>query len=230
MLNQNTQYAKQFANLEQRDVILFDLDGTLVDSAKDIYRAMNLTLADLGRPSVKEEQIRIWIGRGASQLCECVLKHQDGEVNSQQHQIVFDKFVATYEQNICVDTALYAGVAEFLQYCQQHGKKMAVVTNKPYQATINLLNELNLMDYFALVLGGDSLPERKPSPLPLLHSLEKLNCTAERALMIGDSRNDVESARSAGIDCVALTYGYNHGEPLADCQPQCVIDNLNVLI
>lgn len=222
--------AQQLANLSQRDLILFDLDGTLVDSAKDIYRAMNLTLTALNRTNVTEQQVRTWIGRGAGQLCECVLKHQDGGFSSETHQQLLQCFLNTYEQNVCVDTVLYDGVAEFLDYCQNEKKLMAVVTNKPYQATINLLKAMNLLERFDFVIGGDSLPQRKPSPEPLLYVMNHFNKTPEQTLMIGDSRNDVESARSANIDCIMLSYGYNHGEPLQDCQPQVIIDSLNELL
>ncbi|MDO4223178.1 MAG: phosphoglycolate phosphatase [Acinetobacter sp.] len=222
--------AVQFANLAQRSLILFDLDGTLVDSAKDIYRAMNLTLAELQRESVTEQQIRQWIGRGAGQLCECVLRHQDGQVDQQKHQQLLQHFLSIYEQNVCVETVLYYGVTRFLNECQLQGKKMAIVTNKPYVATENLLKALNLFDIFDVVIGGDSLAERKPSPLPLLHAVEQLGATPETTLMIGDSRNDVEAARAAGIDCVMLSYGYNHGEPLEQCQPQLIIDHLKQLL
>lgn len=222
--------AQQFANLSQRTLILFDLDGTLVDSAKDIYRAMNLTLAEFNRLSVTEQQVRTWIGRGVGQLCECVLKHQDDDVDSVKYQQLLNQFLSIYERNVCVDTVLYDGVAEFLDYCQQQQKIMAVVTNKPYKATINLLNLMNLFDKFDFVLGGDSLPQRKPSPEPLLHVVRHFNEKLENTLMIGDSRNDIESARLANIDCVMLSYGYNHGEPLHACQPQVIIDNLKELL
>lgn len=218
--------AARFANLNQRALVIFDLDGTLVDSAKDIYRAMNLTLSLLHRPYVTESQIRTWVGRGAGQLCQCVLQHQDGHIDQQKHQQLLQQFLSTYEKNVCVDTTLYSGVAEFLQYCQQQQKKMAVVTNKPYVATMGLLTALNLDSMFDYVIGGDSLPERKPSAMPLLHVKDHFNLTSEQVLMIGDSRNDVESAYAAGIDCVMLSYGYNHGEPLEACRPQQIIDSL----
>ena len=223
-------HIQQFVNLAQRDLILFDLDGTLVDSAKDIYRAMNLTLVQLNRPQVTEQQVRTWIGRGAGQLCECVLKHQDGAFTSETHQHLLNQFLEIYENNVCVDTVLYDGVIEFLDYCQKAQKLIAVVTNKPYQATVNLLKAMDLLDTFDFVIGGDSLPQRKPSPEPLLHVMNHFNKTPAQTLMIGDSRNDVESARSAEIDCVMLSYGYNHGEPLQDCQPQVIADSLKELL
>lgn len=217
-------------NVADRSLVLFDLDGTLVDSARDLYRAMNLTLAQLGRPLVTEQQIRIWVGKGASQLCTCVIEYQDQQFDAQQHQQLLDKFLEIYQANVCVDSVIYDGVLPFLDLCQQQDKTLVCVTNKPYQPAVTLLEELQILDRFALVLGGDSLAQRKPHPEPLLHAMQQFAQTANDTLMIGDSRNDVEAARAAGIDCIVLSYGYNHGEDIQACQPQLVIDSLEELI
>lgn len=221
---------KQFVKLDERELILFDLDGTLVDSAKDIYRSMNIALEMMNREPVTEMQIRQWIGRGAAQSCACVIQYQDGVVDEAIHQQLLQNFLQTYEQNVCVDTVLYHGVAQFLEYCQKNNKKTAIVTNKPYNATIALLEALKLPYNFDCIVGGDSLKERKPSPEPLLYVIQKLNIAADKTLMIGDSRNDVEAARAAQVDCVALSYGYNHGEPLQLCNPQYIVDDLMQLL
>ncbi|KAA8732346.1 phosphoglycolate phosphatase [Acinetobacter qingfengensis] len=213
-----------------RQLILFDLDGTLVDSARDLYRAMNLTLTDLGRPLVTESQVRVWIGKGASQLCACVIHHQDQYFDPEAHQQLLQHFLQIYQKNLCVDTTVYAGVLEFLQYCKAQNKTLVCVTNKPYQAAVELLRQINLLEYFSLVLGGDSLENRKPHPEPLLHAIEYFSQQKQNTLMIGDSRNDVEAARASGIDCIVLGYGYNHGEAIQACNPQMVIDNLQQLI
>lgn len=217
-------------NAEDRQLILFDLDGTLVDSAPDLYRSMNLTLQACNRPSVTLQQVREWVGRGAAQLCRCVLQYQDQYCDEQQQQQLLQLFLDTYQQNLCVDTVLYDGVMEFLDYCRQSGKIIACVTNKPYRAAVGLLQQLQIEQRFALILGGDSLPQRKPQPEPLLHAVRQLQQRVEQTLMIGDSRNDVEAARNAGMDCIALSYGYNHGEDIRLCRPQRVIDNLRELI
>ena len=217
-------------NLADKQLILFDLDGTLVDSARDLYRAMNLSLDALGRALVTEAQIRLWVGKGASQLCYNVLAHQDEVVNPEQHHQLLDVFLDIYQKNVCVDSVVYEGVLAFLDACQQQGKHLACVTNKPYQPAIALLQALKIDQYFTLVLGGDSLAHRKPHPQPLLHAMRHFNQNVEHTLMIGDSRNDVEAARAAGIDCIVLSYGYNHGEDIQACQPQWVIDSLAELV
>ena len=217
-------------NLSNKSLILFDLDGTLVDSARDLYRAMNLTLQAAGRPLVTEAQIRFWVGKGAAQLCHCVLQYQDNTVDPEQLQQFLDKFLEIYQSNVCVDSVMYEGVLPFLELCQQQGKTLGCVTNKPYQPALALLEALNINQYFDLVLGGDSLQNRKPHPEPLLYSLDHFKQKTEHSLMIGDSRNDVEAARAAGIDCIVLSYGYNHGEDIQACQPQLVIDSLEELL
>ncbi|QNW94570.1 phosphoglycolate phosphatase [Acinetobacter seifertii] len=218
------------AQLSKRDLILFDLDGTLVDSAADLYRSMNLSLQSLGWPLVTEVQIREWVGKGASKLCESVLLHLFGKLDAEQDKVLLHTFVETYGAELCVNTQVYSGVPEFLKHCQTLNIKMACVTNKPVKLAQGLLDALELSSYFQVVLGGDSLPERKPHPLPLLHCMQSLNTSASQSLMIGDSSNDVEAARRAGIDCIVVSYGYNHGESIYDCQPQQVIDSLAELI
>ncbi|PTV53641.1 phosphoglycolate phosphatase [Acinetobacter seifertii] len=218
------------AQLSKRDLILFDLDGTLVDSAADLYRSMNLSLQSLGWPLVTEVQIREWVGKGASKLCESVLLHLFGKLDAEQHKVLLHTFVEIYGEELCVNTQIYSGVPDFLKHCQTLNIKMACVTNKPVKLAQGLLDALELSSYFQVVLGGDSLPERKPHPLPLLHCMQSLNTSASQSLMIGDSSNDVEAARRAGIDCIVVSYGYNHGESIYDCQPQQVIDSLAELI
>ena len=216
--------------LHNRRLVLFDLDGTLVDSAADLYRAMNLSLEQLKLPLVTEEQVRIWVGKGAAKLCEMVLQHLFGHVDPQQQQQLLATFLKVYAQELCVNTTIYSGVMEFLTYCQTHQIMMACVTNKPEHLAKGVLDTLGLSDYFQMLIGGDSLAERKPHPLPLLHCMKVYKVSAAETLMIGDSSNDVEAARQAGIDCVAVSYGYNHGVNIVDSQPQYVVDSLAELI
>lgn len=225
-----THLKSPLADLSQRQLILFDLDGTLVDSARDLFASMNMALAELGRPPVTEQQVRTWVGKGASQLCSCVIQYQEHGLNPKLQQQLLQKFLAVYQRHLCVDSVIYDGVLEFLDYCQAEKKTLACVTNKPFDAAHSLLKQLNILDRFSLVIGGDSLTHRKPHPEPLLHTMHYFEQKPAQTLMVGDSRNDVEAARAAHVDCIVLSYGYNHGEDIHACSPQLVINSLVALI
>jgi phosphoglycolate phosphatase len=218
------------AQLTTRNLILFDLDGTLVDSATDLFRAMNISLNTLQLPMVTEQQIRQWVGKGASKLCEDVLLNLLGEVEPSQHQQLYAEFLEVYAAGICVDSKPFPGVIDFLDYAVRQNITLACVTNKPQKLAEALLYELRLDQYFKLVVGGDSLEHKKPHPLPLLHCMDVLKSNTKQTLLIGDSSNDIEAARRAGVDCIVVSYGYNHGEDIHDSAPQQVVDDLRELI
>ena len=218
------------AKLDQRELILFDLDGTLVDSAFDLYRAMNLSLKELNLPTVTEQQVRVWIGKGTSLFCDSTLKYIKGEVDPALHQQLLDTFLKIYNADPCVDTQPFAGIIEFLQWGIANNKKLICVTNKPEQPARKILEVLKMDQYFVDVIGGDRFEKRKPDPIQLNYCIEHFQTTAEKTLMMGDSSNDVEAARRAGIDCIVVSYGYNHGEDIHLCQPQQVVDDLTVLL
>ena len=218
------------ANLDARKLILFDLDGTLVDSAADLYRAMNMSLNVLQLPNVTEKQVRDWIGKGTSLFCESVLKYLTGEVEAAQHQHLLSTFLGIYNADPCVDTQPFAGILEFLDWSKAQGKTLMCVTNKPEQPARAILDVLKMSHYFADCIGGDRFTERKPHPRQLLHCVEHYNVDKQQVLMIGDSSNDVEAARRAGIDCIVVSYGYNHGENIEDCQPQQIVADLRELL
>lgn len=210
--------------------ILLDLDGTLVDSVPDLHHAMQQALALQQRPAVTLDQIRHWVGRGAADLCRSVLLSQDKAVDTAQHQQLLQDFLSRYQQQVCVASQLYPHAAECLAQLRQQGKHLACVTNKPYAPAQALLEQLGIAHYFAVVVGGDSLPQRKPAPEPLWHAIHQLRADPQQTVMIGDSAHDVSAARAAGIACIAVSYGYNHGEPIADSQPDVIIDDLAQLI
>ena len=218
------------AKLDQRNLILFDLDGTLVDSAFDLYRAMNLSLARLNLPLVTEQQVRVWIGKGTSLFCQSTLQYLKGDVDPVLHQQLLDTFLEIYNAEPCVDTQPFHGIVEFLDWGLKNHKKMICVINKPEQPARKILDVLQMSHYFDDVVGGDRFEVRKPDPKPLLHCVEAFDTTVEQTLMIGDSSNDVEAARRAGIDCVVVSYGYNHGEDIQLCQPQQIVDDLTELL
>ncbi|UIZ96633.1 HAD-IA family hydrolase [Acinetobacter johnsonii] len=218
------------ANVAQREVLLFDLDGTLVDSATDLHRAMNMSLNALQLPTVTEEQVRVWVGKGTALFCQSTLQHLTGKVDPAQQQQLLETFLKIYNADPCVETQPFDGILEFLEWGLAQKKTMICVTNKPELPARAIVDHLGMAHYFADVIGGDRFEERKPHPRQLLHCVEQYAQSKDQVLMIGDSSNDVEAARRAGIDCVVVSYGYNHGENILDCQPQQVVDNLCELI
>ena len=218
------------ANVAQREVLLFDLDGTLVDSATDLHRAMNMSLNALQLPTVTEAQVRIWVGKGTALFCQSTLQHLTGKVDPAQQQQLLDTFLKIYNADPCVETQPFDGILEFLEWGLAQKKTMICVTNKPEAPARAIVDHLGMTHYFADVIGGDRFEERKPHPRQLLHCVEQYAQSKDQVLMIGDSSNDVEAARRAGIDCVVVSYGYNHGENILDCQPQQVVDNRCELI
>ncbi|NWK48511.1 HAD-IA family hydrolase [Acinetobacter sp. SwsAc7] len=218
------------ANVAQREVLLFDLDGTLVDSATDLHRAMNMSLNALQLPTVTESQVRVWVGKGTALFCQSTLQHLTGKVDPAQQQQLLETFLKIYNADPCVETQPFDGILEFLEWGLAQKKTMICVTNKPELPARAIVDHLGMTHYFADVIGGDRFEERKPHPRQLLHCVEQYAQSKGQVLMIGDSSNDVEAARRAGIDCVVVSYGYNHGENILDCQPQQVVDNLCELI
>lgn len=218
------------AKLASRELILFDLDGTLVDSASDLYRAMNMSLNVLQLPEVTEEQVRTWVGKGTSLFCHSTLQYLTGQVDPAQHQQLLETFLKIYNAEPCVDTQPFNGVVDFLDWGLSNNKQMICVTNKPEQPARMIVESLGLSKYFVDVIGGDRFEERKPHPRQLLYCVDEYQLTKEKVLMLGDSSNDVEAARRAGVDCIVVSYGYNHGEDIQDCQPQQVVDDLAELL
>jgi phosphoglycolate phosphatase len=128
------------------------------------------------------------------------------------------------------DTRVFAGVYEFLAHCKSTNKKMACVTNKPEHLALQLVTHLGMDKYFSLTVGGDTFPQRKPDPTALLYCCEKFSVSTSRTLMIGDSHIDVESARSANIKVLCVSYGYNHGGPVSAAKPDWLVDDLREAI
>lgn len=205
-------------------LIICDLDGTLVDSASDIQHALNGSLNEMGLETVSEYEVRRWVGRGASRLVSCVLeaKHYRKEL----HDDLLAVFMRHYQAEVCLNSQLYEGVTEFIAACQQAHIPLACVSNKPYAPARDLLAALNILESFQLLIGGDTLPHKKPHPEPLLHCLRYFGVAAKDALVVGDSSNDIEAALAAHIPCVAVSYGYNHGEPIETSKPEWIVDSL----
>lgn len=209
-------------------LVMFDLDGTLVDSVPDLAYAVNGLLADVSAKPVAEEQVRQWVGNGARKLVERALGHV-GFYREEDINQGLDRFKAHYREHCAVDTRLYEGTLACLHSLRDQGISMGIVTNKPREFVPPILKSLCIDEFFGIIVGGDDLPERKPSPAPLLSCVEQYGCKPAQAVMVGDSRNDIEAARRAGIAVAAVDYGYNHGNPIEDEQPDVVVSTLTML-
>lgn len=208
-------------------LILFDLDGTLVDSIPDLAYSIDTMLEQFGMAPQGVEKVKLWVGNGAERLVRrALMDGADEEPNQRLFQQAFAIFSDIYAENTCRQSRLYPGVREGIDYLLQAGYMLGCVTNKRRRFTRPLLNALGLLSGFSVVVSGDSLAEKKPSPEPLLYAMQNLRVSAEDALMVGDSINDVLAARAARMAIIGVRYGYNHGEDIAQAQPDYVIDSL----
>jgi len=210
---------------------MFDLDGTLLDSVPDLAAAVDRMLAALGREPAGIERVRLWVGNGARVLVRRALAGElrhDG-VNEALVEEALALFMDAYADNHQL-TRVYPGVIETLDWLRQQDVALALVTNKPARFLPELLADKGLAGYFQWLVGGDSLPQQKPDPAALFWVMDQAGVAAAETLFVGDSRNDVRAARAAKVTCVALSYGYNHGEPIADEQPALVLDDLRQLL
>lgn len=218
--------------IQNKEVLLFDLDGTLVDSAPDLAVALNKTLKDLDKAEFDLATIRTWVGNGAKVLVDRGLSGSE-IIDSNLDQELADKalsiFLKYYSDFICVDTAFYPGVKEGLIAFKEAGYRLGIITNKPEALIQPILNGLGGGDIFELLIGADTLAEKKPHPLPLLHAVEYFDSSLEKCLMVGDSKNDILAAKAAKMDSVGLTYGYNYGENIADNNPEWCFDTFEEL-
>ncbi|NIY84854.1 phosphoglycolate phosphatase [Vibrio hepatarius] len=214
-------------------LIAFDLDGTLLDSVPDLAVAADQAVQALGYPAVSEEQVRDYVGNGADVLVGRALSQSmtidpalDEALLAKAREL-FDDF---YDKSGHKLSHLYPAVTETLAELKQAGFTLALVTNKPSKFVPEILVKHGIDKYFVDVLGGDAFPEKKPNPVALNWLMEKHNCQPEEMLMVGDSKNDILAAKNAGCAAFGLTYGYNHGEPIAASNPEFVADTIADLI
>ena len=208
-------------------MVVLDLDGTLVDSVPDLAYSLDSMLQMLGMPDAGEMKTREWVGNGLERLVKRALCNDlDKEPDASLFEKALPLFISEYKQNACKRSRLYDGVKEGLNYLMRHDFKLACVTNKQSQFTNIVLKTLGIQNAFGIVISGDTLAKKKPDPLPLLHAAEHFGVSASKALMVGDSVNDVSAARAAGFQILCVNYGYNHGQDIRLANPDLVIDSL----
>lgn len=212
-----------------KKLVIFDLDGTLIDSVPDLADSVNFMLKELGRKIFDEKIIRFWVGNGAEILVKRALSGSekiDENIDTELFQKAKDIFLNHYNKNLSNKTYLYSNVKEVLEKLNELDYKLAIVTNKPYKFVKPILEKLEIDKYFPYYLGADSLDEKKPSPKPLLEVCKHYNTDVDLSIMVGDSKNDILSARNANMQSIAVTYGYNYGEDIKIYQPSFVVDDM----
>ncbi len=218
----------------KKQLLIFDFDGTLIDSVPDLADATNAMLTTLGKDTYPIGTIRNWVGNGSRMLVERALVGKievlDGELTVEQADHAEQVFFDAYKNLSGSKTIAYPDVDGGLQKLQAAGYTLALVTNKPIRFVPKILQSFGWQDLFSEVLGGDSLLVKKPDPAPLLHVCQALNVTPEQAVMIGDSRNDILAGQNANMDTLGLSYGYNYGQDIRELNPTEVFDNFATLV
>ncbi|WP_455218538.1 phosphoglycolate phosphatase [Kaarinaea lacus] len=214
-------------SIKKPQMILIDVDGTLVDSVPDLAYCVDEMMKQLHMPVHGVDKVRNWVGNGVDRLVKRSLLGQlDGEPDEDLYQSARPIFMELYADNVSKRSMLYDGIREGLDYLKAQGYKLGCVTNKAAQFTIPLLMDLGVHEDFSIVICGDTLPKKKPDPMPLLHAAEYFNVEPENALMIGDSISDVKASRAAGFQIICMSYGYNHGEDIRNYDPDLVVDSM----
>ena len=217
-----------------KQLLIFDFDGTLIDSVPDLADATNAMLTTLGKETYPISTIRNWVGNGSRMLVERALVGKieivEGELTVEATDHAEQVFFDAYKNLSGSKTVAYPDVDSGLKKLKTAGYTLALVTNKPIRFVPKILQFFGWQDLFSEVLGGDSLPVKKPDPAPLLHICETLNVTPAQAIMIGDSRNDILAGQNANMDTLGLSYGYNYGQDIRELNPTVAFDDFAALV
>ncbi len=208
--------------------VIFDLDGTLIDSVPDLCREISLFLNKYGRRALTESETVSIIGNGAAMMLRGAYELTGEAVGESEMPALLDAWVRQYADAEMSLTCAFPRVPETLERLKKDGFKLAVCTNKPHEPTLAILKKLDLEKYFDVVLDADALPVRKPRPEPLWEAVKRMGGTNDSAVMVGDSEADAAAARNAGFPVVLLTYGYSH-VPFDEIKPDALIDDFGEL-
>jgi phosphoglycolate phosphatase len=211
--------------------LAFDLDGTLVDSAPGLAHAIDLALADLSLPAAGVERVSTWIGNGADIMMSRALTWALGRAPQPDEQRdARARFDQHYADTVEAGSTLFPHVKQTLEKLKAQGLPMAIVTNKPTPFVAPLLQSLGIADAFSLIIGGDDVVVKKPHPAAIFLVLGTFGLLPEQLLFVGDSRNDISAAQAAGVPNIAMTFGYNYGEPITASQPDLTVDSFDELL
>lgn len=209
-------------------IAVFDLDGTLADTAPDLIATLNIVLAGQGLPPVAEDSGREMIGAGARAMIERGLSSNSREATPALLDELFLAFIAHYGRHLCVHTRLFAGVEAALDRLKEDGFALAVCTNKIEAHSIAVLKGLGIADRFRAICGRDTFRYFKPDPRHLSLTIERAGGDMAGSVMVGDSRTDIATAKAAGVPVVAVTFGYTD-TPVAELDPDAVVDSYDAL-
>ena len=204
--------------------ILFDLDGTLLHTAPDLTVAVNNLRLEYGLPALPTDEAIAMVGRGAINLIRRALREVIESNDAFDIDHAYKRFAHHYHAVNGTHTVEYKGVTDTLQRLHAQGIRLGIVTNKPSEFSLPLVQQFGWSTLFDVVVCGDTTPFKKPNPAPLYHALNQLNSHAEEALMVGDSMNDALAAQAAGCACTILSYGYNEGTPMRDALAEHQLD------
>jgi phosphoglycolate phosphatase len=210
--------------------IVIDLDGTMLHTAPELAEAANRMLRDMGRPAAPQDLLMSYIGNGISWLVKRALT---GDMHSEPDAQLYEQALPIFEKHytgLLLQSKPFPGVLGGLEAMKAAGFRLGCITNKVARYTEPLLKGLDLAQYFELVLSGDTLPEKKPHPMPLLHAAKFFNVPVQQLLLIGDSLNDAVAARAAGCPVFCVPYGYNHGEPVDGLDLDAVVGDLHAAL
>ena len=200
--------------IQNKKLFIFDLDGTLVDTAPDFKNSINYMLNELNESEVSLEEIRNWVGYGARELIRRTVVDKNIPHDEQRIEEMLKIFLLHYTHNIDDDSVLFNNVKNVLEFLKNNGIKLAVCTNKMERLSNILLEKLNVLHMFDYLVGGDSLRKSKPDPFPLLNICEKLNTEISDSIMIGDSVTDLNAGKGAGMPVILVSYGYTDNKDI----------------
>ncbi len=204
--------------------VIFDLDGTLVDSARDLSAALNHVLKQANRPEISLSEVRHMVGDGARALIIKGFSETGHLPDATEIDIIQDEFLGYYSDHITDQTIIFPGALRVIETLAHMKIPLGLCTNKAIKLTKKIMAEFGLTDYFSAIVGGDSFDYRKPDPRHLTSTLEIMKATPERAIMVGDSRNDIIAAQRANIPVIGVSFGYSK-TPIAKLGPDIIIDH-----
>ena len=200
--------------IQNKKLFIFDLDGTLVDTAPDFKNSINYMLNEINESEVSLIEIRNWVGYGARELIRRTVVDKNIPHDEKRIEEMLKIFLLHYTHNIDDDSVLFNNVKNVLEFLKNNGIKLAVCTNKMERLSNILLEKLNVLHMFDYLVGGDSLIRSKPDPFPLLNICEKLNTEISDSIMIGDSATDLNAGKGAGMPVVLVSYGYTDNKDI----------------